>query len=84
MGLTRMSHTPRDGVVDAECRVHGVRNLFVASSAAFPTGGAVSPTLTIVALAVRIARTVRDRELSPRISATCLVRGEGDAGRSGL
>jgi choline dehydrogenase-like flavoprotein len=55
MGLLRMSTTPRTGVVDAECRVHGCANLSVASSAVFPTGGAVGPTLTIVALACRIA-----------------------------
>lgn len=55
MGLLRMSDSPRTGVVDAECRVHGAANLSVASSAVFPTAGAVGPTPTIVALACRIA-----------------------------
>lgn len=55
MGTTRMSHSPRDGVVDPQCRVHGVRNLYVAGSSVFPTGGAANPTLTLVALAARLA-----------------------------
>jgi choline dehydrogenase-like flavoprotein len=45
----------RLGVVDADCRVHGVPNLFVAGSSVFPTGGYANPTLTIVALAIRLA-----------------------------
>ncbi len=55
MGGTRMSATPSTGVVDADCRVHGVDNLFVASSSVFPTGGWANPTMTIVALAFRLA-----------------------------
>lgn len=54
-GTTRMSESPADGVVDADCRVHGVRNLFVAGSSVFPTSGHFNPTLTIVALAARLA-----------------------------
>jgi choline dehydrogenase-like flavoprotein len=50
-----MSASPHDGVVDANCRVHGVPNLFVAGSAVFPTSGHANPTLTVVALAVRLA-----------------------------
>ena len=45
----------RRGVVDADCRVHGVPNLFVAGSSVFPTGGYANPTLTIVAFAIRLA-----------------------------
>ncbi|MFC3688770.1 FAD-dependent oxidoreductase [Aquipuribacter hungaricus] len=63
MGTTRMSTRPRDGVVDRDCRVHGVRNLFVAGSSVFPTGGAANPTLTVVALAARLARDLA-RELT--------------------
>lgn len=59
MGLLRMASSPRDGVVDPDCRVHGCANLFVAGSAVFPTAGAVGPTLTIVALASRIAARIR-------------------------
>ena len=55
MGTTRMSDDPRFGVVDADCRVHGVSNLYVAGSSVFTTGGAVNPTLTLVALALRLA-----------------------------
>lgn len=45
---------PRLGVVDADCRVHGIHNLFVAGSSTFPTGGYANPTLTIVAMALRL------------------------------
>jgi choline dehydrogenase-like flavoprotein len=55
MGTTRMAASPRAGVVDADCRVHGVANLYVAGSSVFPTGGWANPTLTIVALALRLA-----------------------------
>lgn len=55
MGTTRMSVDPRAGVVDPQCRVHGIANLFVAGSSVFPTAGAGTPTLTIVALALRLA-----------------------------
>ncbi len=55
MGTTRMSASPQHGVVDVDCRVHGVANLFVAGSSVFPTAGAGTPTLTIVALALRLA-----------------------------
>jgi choline dehydrogenase-like flavoprotein len=55
MGTTRMHADSRRGVVDANCRVHGIDNLFVAGSSVFPTSGAANPTLTIVALAIRLA-----------------------------
>jgi choline dehydrogenase-like flavoprotein len=55
MGTTRMHVDERVGVVDADCRVHGVPNVFIAGSSVFPTGGYANPTLTIVALAVRLA-----------------------------
>lgn len=54
-GTTRMSHRPQDGVVDRNCQVHGVPNVYVAGSSVFPTCGYVNPTLTIVALAQRLA-----------------------------
>ncbi len=60
MGTTRMHADPRQGVVDASCRVHGVGNLFVAGSSVFPTSGAASPTLTIVALAIRLADHLKE------------------------
>jgi choline dehydrogenase-like flavoprotein len=55
MGSTRMSRDPRRGVVDSDCRVHGIANLYVAGGSVFPTGGYANPTLTIVALALRLA-----------------------------
>jgi choline dehydrogenase-like flavoprotein len=55
LGTTRMSDDPTSGVVDRNCLVHGMTNLYVAGSSIFPTGGHVNPTLTIVALAIRLA-----------------------------
>jgi choline dehydrogenase-like flavoprotein len=49
-----MSASPRTGVVDADCRVHGMANLYVAGSSVFATGGIAPPTLTIIALALRL------------------------------
>jgi choline dehydrogenase-like flavoprotein len=54
MGTTRMAARPEDGVVDTNCRVFGTENLYVASSAVFPTGPSYSPTFTILALARRL------------------------------
>jgi choline dehydrogenase-like flavoprotein len=84
IGTTRMSQSPRNGVVDDQCKVHGVKNLFVAGSATFPTGSSLNPTLTIVALAARLADRVRvllDGELavsSPAVGSTiAAAAGEG-------
>lgn len=55
MGTTRMSEDPANGVVDANCRVHGINNLFIAGSSVFPTVGSDSPTITLVVLALRLA-----------------------------
>jgi choline dehydrogenase-like flavoprotein len=55
MGTTRMSADPKDGVVDANCRVHGMTNFYIAGSSVFPTVGNDMPTLTVVALAHRLA-----------------------------
>jgi choline dehydrogenase-like flavoprotein len=55
-GTCRMSRSSDSGVVDANLRVHGTRNLHVCSSAVFPSIGAVNPTVTIVALAHRLGR----------------------------
>jgi choline dehydrogenase-like flavoprotein len=55
MGTTKMSATPRTGVVDPNCRVHGLGNLFIAGSSVFPTSGYANPTLTLIALAYRLA-----------------------------
>lgn len=55
MGTTRMHVSPRYGVVDENSRVHGTSNLYVTGSSVFPSGGYANPTLTIVALAARLA-----------------------------
>lgn len=55
MGTTRMSETPQTGIVDLNCRMHTVDNVFIAGSSVFPTSGYANPTLTIVALALRLA-----------------------------
>lgn len=61
MGTTRMHRDPSMGVVDENCRVHGVTNLYVAGSSVFPTGGTFNPTLTIIALALRLADHIKER-----------------------
>lgn len=60
MGTTRMSNDPKQGVVDRNCRVHGMSNLYVAGSSVFPTAGSGTPTLTLVALALRLARHLKE------------------------
>jgi choline dehydrogenase-like flavoprotein len=67
MGTTRMATDPRQGVVDADARVHGIGNLYVAGSSVFPTGGPVNPTLTIVALALRLADHLKSINLTGRV-----------------
>lgn len=59
MGTTRMSADPRHGVVDADCRVHSVENLYLAGSSVFATSGYANPTFTLVCLALRLADTLR-------------------------
>jgi choline dehydrogenase-like flavoprotein len=61
MGTTRMHRDPRQGVVDPDGRVHGLANLYVAGSSVFPTSGAANPTLTVVALALRLADHLKAR-----------------------
>jgi choline dehydrogenase-like flavoprotein len=62
MGTTRMHDSPTLGVVDRNCKVHGMSNLYVAGSSVFPTVGANFPTITITALTLRLAEHVA-REL---------------------
>lgn len=79
MGTTRMATSPRKGVVDADQRLHGVANCYVTGSSVFPTVGYANPTLTIVALAARLARHLRG-ELG---AVPTIGGGEGIAGTSG-
>lgn len=55
MGTTRMGYHPKTSVVNANCRLHRIENLYVAGSSVFPTGGHANPTATIIALAIRLA-----------------------------
>jgi choline dehydrogenase-like flavoprotein len=59
MGTTRAAADPKKGVVDADLKVHGIANLFVVGSAIYPTYSAVNPTLSIVAMALRLADHVK-------------------------
>jgi len=61
IGTTRMAESPKRGVVDSDCRIFGIDNLFVAGASVFPTSGAMNPTLTLVALALRLARHLSAR-----------------------
>lgn len=54
IGTTRMGSDPRTSVVNADCRLHSVANLFVAGSSVFPTSSQANPTLTLIALALRL------------------------------
>jgi choline dehydrogenase-like flavoprotein len=59
MGTTRMSDDPKQGVVDSNCKVFGISNLFIAGSSCFTTAGAPNPTLTLVALTIRLSDHVK-------------------------
>ena len=61
IGTARMAATAADGVVDGNCAVFERPNLFIASSAVFPTSSHANPTLTIVAMAVRLAAHLKSR-----------------------
>ena len=61
MGGACMGTDPRTSVVDAEMRVHGVANLSIASAATFPDGSAQLPTLTMMALALRLGSSLEAR-----------------------
>lgn len=54
MGGTRMAESPATGVVDHDCKVFGVENLFIGGSSVFPTGGHTNPTYSIIQLALRL------------------------------
>lgn len=64
MGTTRMAETADKGVVDPNLRVFGTNNLFVSGCSVFPTGGHVPPTMTIVALSIRLANHLKNEARS--------------------
>jgi choline dehydrogenase-like flavoprotein len=61
MGTTRMSSDPKTGVVDQNCRIHSVANLYVGGSSVFATAGHANPTFTIVQLALRLGDHLADK-----------------------
>lgn len=63
-GTTRMADSPQQGVVDRNCKVHGVSGLYIAGSSVFPTAGHGNPTLMIVALAIRLADWLKRNEFA--------------------
>jgi choline dehydrogenase-like flavoprotein len=65
-GTTRMAHSALRGVVDASGQVHGVERLYIAGTSVFPTQGHVNPTLTLVALAIRVADELKARHFVKR------------------
>ena len=60
-GTLRMGEDARASVLDRDCRAHDLDNLYVADASAFPASGAVNPTLTILANALRVADRIRER-----------------------
>tara|TARA_R110000764_G_scaffold103217_1_gene188860 strand:- start:144 stop:1679 length:1536 start_codon:yes stop_codon:yes gene_type:complete len=61
MGTTRMANDPKKGVVDSNCQVHGISNLFIAGAACYPTSGAPNPTLTLTALSLRLSDFLKNK-----------------------
>ena len=61
IGTARMGNDPRTSVVDANCRVHSVNNLFVAGSSVFPTSSQANPTLTLIAMSLRLGKHLEQR-----------------------
>jgi len=61
MGTTRMSDDPKKGVVNANCQVHGISNLFIAGAACYATSGAPNPTLSLTALTLRLSNYLKEK-----------------------
>ena len=64
IGTVRMGHSPRTSVTNSDCRVHGVANLYLVGSGVFPTSSQANPTLTIVALSLRLADHLQSLDFS--------------------
>ena len=79
MGTTRMGVNPRESVVDPNCKVHGLDNLYIAGSSIFPTGGYANPTATIAALTIRLADHIKTQnKITPVIvKKNVLIIGSG-------
>jgi len=59
-GTTRMGDDPKESVVDKRCRSHDHKNLYISGASVFPTIGTANPTLTIAAMALRLADNLMD------------------------
>lgn len=70
IGATRMHDDPTRGVVDSQCRVHGVDNLMISGSSIFPTGGYANPTLSIVAMSIRVADQLKRDFRTPGLTTS--------------
>jgi choline dehydrogenase-like flavoprotein len=81
IGTARMGSDPNSSVVDADCRVHGVENLFVNGAATFPTSSQANPTLTLVALSLRMAEYLK-RGLTRRTPSPREALGKAGAARA--
>jgi choline dehydrogenase-like flavoprotein len=82
MGATRMGRSPTVSVVNADCRLHDVPNVYVAGSSVFPTSGYANPTYTIVALAIRLAGhlgNVVTHRTGAIVSSAPALNGDGGA-----
>lgn len=66
IGTARMGNNPYTSVVDSNCRVHGVNNLYIAGAAVFPTSSQANPTLTVVALSLRLAKHLKEQTPYPQ------------------
>ena len=66
IGATRMHDEPTQGVVDRNCKVHGIDNLYVCGTSVFPTAGLANPTLTVMALAARLGDLLKSKALGLR------------------
>jgi choline dehydrogenase-like flavoprotein len=75
IGTARMGSDVRTSVVNADCQVHSVRNLFVAGSAVFPTSSQANPTLTLIALSLRLGRHL-SRRLAPKVTVPLHVQAQ--------
>jgi len=61
MGTTRMSDDPKQGVVDANCKLHNISNLYVAGASCYVTASAVNPTLTLISLTIRLSDHLKQK-----------------------
>ena len=63
IGTTRMSDSPKTGVVDKNCKIFGISNLYVAGSSVFTTSSVVNPTYTIIAMSIRLGEYLKNIKL---------------------